>query len=117
MDTGGRLRYAGYAGNAEIKGLIALTGELPRAVKFGAALIAGPFLGLTFVVVLPFAGLALAAWMATKAVAHRLAGAAHIVRRVALFAVAPFVGLAYLIALPFVGIGAMGYFGIRAARK
>jgi hypothetical protein len=77
----------------------------------------GPLLGLAFVIALPVAGLTLAAWMAVKALARRWAGAAAVLKRIALFAAAPFVGLAYLIAFPFVGIGALAYWAIRAGRK
>jgi hypothetical protein len=111
------VRYTGYAATAELEKVTAWMKELPRAAKAALMLVAGPLVGLAFVIVLPFAGLVLAAWMAVKTAARRWTGAALIVKRVALFAAAPFVGLAYLIAFPFVGIGALAYYGIRAARK
>jgi hypothetical protein len=110
-------RYTGYLATAELERLAAWTKELPLAAKTALMLVAGPLLGLAFVIALPVAGLALAAWMAIKAAARKCAGAAPIVKRIALFAAAPFVGLAYLIAFPFVGLGALTWYGIRAARK
>lgn len=109
--------YPEYLGTAELERLTAWTKELPLAAKTALMLVAGPLLGLAFVVALPVAGLVLAAWMAIKAAARRRAGAAPIVKRIALFAAAPFFGLAYLITFPFVGLGALAYYGIRAARK
>ena len=45
------------------------------------------------------------------------AGAARIVKNVALFAAAPFIGLAYAAAFPFVAVGMLAWYGVRAARK
>lgn len=110
-------RYAGYRDTAGLAKAAGWAKDLPVAAKAGLMLVAGPVLGLVFVIALPVAGLALAAWMAVKAVARRHEGIAMVAKRVALFAAAPFVGLAYLIAFPFVGIGALAYYGIRAARN
>ena len=46
-----------------------------------------------------------------------LAGAARVVKNVALFAAAPFIGLAYAAAFPFVALGLIGWYGARAALK
>ncbi len=46
-----------------------------------------------------------------------LAGAAKVVKNVALFAAAPFIGLAYAAAFPFVALGLIGWYGARAALK
>jgi hypothetical protein len=117
MTTTYTTRYTGFLGTAEIERLTAWTRELPLAARTALMLAGGPLLGLAFVIALPVAGLTLAAWMAVKALARRWAGAAAIVKRVALFAAAPFVGLAYLIAFPFVGVGALVWYAIKAARK
>ena len=45
------------------------------------------------------------------------AGAAKVVKNVALFAAAPFIGLAYAAAFPFVAVGMLAWYGVRAARK
>lgn len=109
--------YPGYAGTPGLERITAWAKELPLAAKTVLMLAGGPLLGLAFVIALPAAGLALAAWMAVKAVARTWPGVAVVVRRIALFAIAPFVGLAYLIAFPFVGFGALVYSGVRAACK
>ena len=46
-----------------------------------------------------------------------LAGAARVVKNVALFVVAPFIGLAYAAAFPFVAVGMLAWYGVQAARK
>ena len=111
------IRYTGYFGTTEFERVTAWTRELPLAAKTALMFAGAPLLGLAFVIALPIAGLALAAWMAAKALAPKCAGAAPVVKRIALFAAAPFFGLAYLLAFPFVGIGAVVYYAIRAARR
>lgn len=66
-----------------------------------ALLLAAPFIGLAYAVLLPLVGLAMLAWMAVQALATPA-----VLRRakaVALFLAAPFIGLAYAVLLPFVG--------------
>jgi len=46
-----------------------------------------------------------------------LAGAAKVVKNVALFAAAPFIGLAYAAAFPFVAVGLIAWYGTLAALK
>src|SRR3970040_323940 len=92
-------RAAGYGFDRATK-YAALANHAARTVVLlGAA----PFIGLAFVIVLPFAGLGFAAWLAAHAlVANRKAIWAR-TRNVVLFFAAPFIGLAYAVALPFVG--------------
>lgn len=77
--------------------------------KFAAMVVAGPLLGLAFVVLMPFIGLAVLFGMASKAFVgaggHRRVG--RFLKNVGLFVAAPFIGLAYIVAMPFVGVGAM----------
>lgn len=94
-----------------------VAGNVNRAAATAVMLCAAPFIGLAFVVVLPFAGLGFAAWLAAHAlVANRKAIWARI-RNVALFLAAPFIGLAYAVALPFVGVGALVWMALGAATK
>ncbi len=90
-----------------------------RGTAWNAAkLIAAPFLGLAFVIVFPFVGLAMLAWMGARALLGRLPRIARFARNVGLFFAAPFIGLAYAIAFPFVGLGLLALHGFRAlARK
>lgn len=76
--------------------------------------LAAPIIGLAFIVVGPFAGLAVLAWAAWKAFAGRWAGPARVVRNVALFFAAPLIGLAYAVALPFVGMAMLVQAALRA---
>ncbi|MBE0624006.1 MAG: hypothetical protein IH606_04240 [Burkholderiales bacterium] len=93
------------------------TEHLTLATRTALMLVAGPLLGLAFVVVLPLASVMLTAYYGAKLIAAHSARIAGHVKNVALFFAAPFVGLAYIVALPFVGFGTLVYMGVKAARK
>jgi len=93
------------------------TETMTAATKFALMLVAGPLLGLAFVIALPVVIVLLTAYYGGKLIAAHWAGVRRHVKNVALFFAAPFVGLAYIIAFPFVGLGAMCYFAMKAARK
>jgi CheY-like chemotaxis protein len=80
---------------------------------------AGPLIGLAFIVLLPFIGLAtlagLAAQKFVKTGMHRRVG--RFLKNVALFAAAPFIGLAYILALPFIGLGVFVWVALGGAKK
>jgi len=84
-----------------------------RAAGKAVLILAAPFIGLAFVVALPFAGIAALAWMGLKAFGARYPRAVRTLRNVALFAAAPFIGLAYAVALPFVAFGAIAYVALK----
>ena len=92
-------------------------GRVNQAAGTVVMLGAAPLIGLVFVVVLPFAGLALAAWLAAKALLVNRRVIWQRMRNVVLFLAAPFIGLVYAVALPFVGLGAVVWFGLGAARR
>jgi hypothetical protein len=75
--------------------------------------VAAPFIGLAFVLVAPFAGLAALAWIAAKALAAKYPGAVRNARNVALFVAAPLIGLAYAALFPVVGIGALAWVALK----
>jgi CheY-like chemotaxis protein len=81
--------------------------------------LAGPLLGLAFIVLLPFVGLALLAGMAVRRFVGEvsLRGVGRFVKNVALFVAAPFIGLAYIVLLPFVGLGAFVWVAASAMAK
>lgn len=84
--------------------------------KTVALLLAAPFIGLAYAVLLPLAGLATLAWMAvgalvTQPMARKMA--VHL-KNVALFLAAPFIGLAYALSLPLVGAGMLAWIGWQA---
>ncbi len=93
------------------------TENLTLATKTALMLVAGPVLGLAFVLTLPIVCVVLTAYYGVKLMAARWAGIGKHVKNVVLFFAAPFVGLAYIIALPFVGFGMVAYFAVKAARK
>lgn len=93
------------------------TEHLTAATKTVVMLVAGPLLGLAFVLALPVVSVFLTAYYGGWLLATRWAAGAKFAKNVALFFAAPFVGLAYIIAMPFVGLGAAVYFGVKAARK
>ncbi|MBK5102651.1 MAG: hypothetical protein JJE42_00240 [Burkholderiales bacterium] len=93
------------------------TEHLTLVTRTALMLVAGPLLGLAFVIALPLASIMLTAYYGGKLIAAHWATIAKHVKNVALFFAAPFVGPAYIIALPFVGFGTLVYMGVKAARK
>jgi CheY-like chemotaxis protein len=87
--------------------------------KTAAMMVAGPLIGLAYVVLLPFVGLVLLAGIGLRAFVK--AGGPRrtltFVKDVALFVAAPFLGLAYIVLLPFVGLGAFLWMGLREVAK
>lgn len=92
--------------------------EVPKRIGM---LFAAPMLGLAFVLVLPFAAVAmmvgLPLWYGAKALARNAGALKTWAKNVALFVAAPFVGLAYVIAMPFVMVGMLAWMGIKALRE
>jgi CheY-like chemotaxis protein len=72
-----------------------------------ALLLAAPFIGLAYAVVMPLVGLVALLWMGGKALLQTQAAksAPTFLKNVALLVAAPFIGLVYAMALPFVGMG------------
>lgn len=79
--------------------------EAARAVALACA---APFIGLAFVVGLPFFGLGYLVWTVARL---------RFVKNVLLFIAAPFVGLAYALAFPFAGIGLLAWVALHAVLK
>lgn len=102
------LGYPGYV-TPVVRGEARARGREANGMKTVALTIAAPFIGLAFVLALPFAGLAALAWWALRALRENRAAAARHAWNVLLFLGAPFVGLAYALAFPFVGIGALAW--------
>jgi CheY-like chemotaxis protein len=67
---------------------------------------AAPFIGLAYIVAMPFYGLAMVAFLAARAAAKNatVKAAAIVLKHVAMAIVAPFVGLAYVVLFPFIGL-------------
>ena len=81
-----------------------------------ALLVAAPFIGLAYALLLPLVGMAMLAWVGGKALLNTKAAkqAPAYLKNVALFLAAPFIGLVYAVALPFVGIGMIATVGVKA---
>ena len=93
------------------------TEHLSLVTKTALMLVAGPLLGLAFVIALPIVSVMLTAYYGWKLIAARWTGVARYAKNVTLFFAAPFIGLVYIIALPFVGFGTLAYMAVKAARK
>jgi hypothetical protein len=100
------LRYEAYAANEAAE-------KAARYAKRAVVACAAPFLGLAFVVAMPFAGIAALAWMGAKAFAAAYPRAARALKNAALFLAAPFIGLAYALAFPFVGVGVIAWAALK----
>jgi hypothetical protein len=104
------------AGHTERSTPIAAPASRGTAKNIGLFL-AAPFIGLAYLVALPFVAIAMLAWVVGKALAAsptaRKVG--RFVRNAALFLAAPFIGLAYLVALPFAGLVMLARLSARAA--
>lgn len=90
----------------------AVTEVAEPAWKRIGMLFAAPFVGLAYVIALPFVGLGMLAGMAAKAMLPRKA--ANFAKNVGLFLAAPFVALAYTVAFPFIGLGMLVWMGLKA---
>ncbi len=67
---------------------------------------AAPFIGLAYIMAMPFYGLAMVAFLAARAAAKNetVKAAAIVLKHVAMVIAAPFVGLAYVVLFPFIGL-------------
>ncbi|MCX7168845.1 MAG: response regulator, partial [Proteobacteria bacterium] len=78
-----------------------------------ALFLAAPFIGLLYVMAMPFVAAGMLAWFGGKALAKKV----PIVKPIALTIAAPFIGLVFVVAAPFIGIGVLGWFGTKALLK
>jgi hypothetical protein len=76
-----------------------------------------PFIGLAYIIALPFVGLAASALIAGRVLAkyETVVTLATAVKMVGLVLAAPVVGLVYAVVFPFIGLGALAWMGGRAA--
>ena len=84
--------------------------------KTAALVLAAPFIGLAYALLLPLVGLGILVWLGGRALFEVLATkeALSRVKDVALFLAAPFIGLIYALMLPAVGLGMLLWIGGRA---
>ncbi len=90
--------------------------QVPSHLKNIALLLAAPFIGLAYALLLPVVGLAMLAWIGAKALLETRAAkqAPRFMKNVGLFIAAPFIGLVYAVTLPFVGMAMLAWFGVQA---
>jgi len=84
-----------------------------NTLKNIALFLAAPFIGLAYVIAMPFVGAGMLAWMGGKALAKKF----PLVKTMAMTVSAPFIGLAFILVAPIVGIGALGWYGTKALLK
>jgi hypothetical protein len=90
--------------------------ETKHPYKNLAKLLAAPFIGLAYAVLLPLLGIAMLTWTAAQAL-MAIPAARKILMRVkdiALFVAAPFIGLIYAVMQPLVGITMLVSLGVKA---
>ena len=77
---------------------------------------AAPFIGLAYLIALPFVGGAMLAWFGMRAAMEYSAvrNTSLVVKNVGFLAVAPLVGLTSVVLLPFAGLAALAWLGGRA---
>ena len=90
--------------------------ENGNTAKKVALLLAAPFIGLVYAVLLPFIGMVMLLVVAAKALvaSGALACAVRHLKDVALLVAAPFIGLIYAVAFPFVGIAMLLWVAVEA---
>jgi CheY-like chemotaxis protein len=85
-------------------------------IKSIALFFAAPFIGLAYMIALPFVGGAMLAWFGMKAAALKypaVRNAGLMLKHVGMLAAAPLIGLVSVVLLPFVGLGALAWLGVR----
>jgi len=81
-----------------------------------ALFFAAPFIGLAYMIALPFVGGAMLAWFAAKAAGEKypaVRNAGLALKHVGMVAAAPLIGLVSIVVLPFVGLAALAWLGVR----
>lgn len=81
-----------------------------------AMLLASPFIGLAYAVLLPLIGMAMLLWTAAQALMTIPSARKMLMRGkdIALFVAAPFIGLIYAVMLPVVGLTMLASLGVKA---
>jgi len=81
-----------------------------------ALFFAAPFIGLAYIVAMPFVGFAMLAWLALGAAARRYKAvrtAGRALRIAGYVVAAPFMGLAWVLLFPFIGLAMLAWMGAR----
>lgn len=106
------------AAPAEIAAVVAMEAtQKANWLKNVALFLAAPFVGLAYILAMPFVATGMILWFGAKALAKKAAALPDSVKKPALVMASPFLGLAFILALPAIGIGALGYFAVKAVWK
>ncbi len=81
-------------------------------VKNIALFIAAPFVGLAYILVFPFVGLGMLAWIGTKALMK-----SERAKMIVMFVAGPLLGLAFVLLMPWIGAAVLAWIGGRALLK
>jgi hypothetical protein len=84
-----------------------------RTAKNIALFLVSPFIGLTYIVAMPFVAAGMLAYFAGKALCNKF----PMVKHAAMLAAAPLIGLAFILAAPVAGLAALGYMSAKAVAK
>ena len=106
-DAGSPLAASAQTEEAPLTEAVVPSGNTLRNV---ALFFAAPFIGLAYVVAMPFVALGALAWFGARALARKF----PLAKNIALCCAAPVIGLVYILAVPFVGMGMLAWFGSKA---
>lgn len=84
------------------------------AAQSVALFLASPFIGLAYIMAMPFVAAAMIVWFGAKALAAKVPAR---VKKAGMIIAAPFLGLGFIVALPVIGVTALGYYALKAAEK
>ena len=83
--------------------------ECNSVAKNVALFLAAPFIGLAYLLAMPFVAFGALVWIGAKALAKKVPAT----KSIALTFAAPFIGLAFIVAMPFLGLGALAWVGAK----
>ena len=110
---GSRLAVIAAAPEAPVAEIAPAGSMLGNILLFFAA----PFIGLAYIMAMPFYGLAMVALLAGRVAAKNatVKATAIVLKHVAMVVAAPFVGLAYVVLFPFIGLALLLWMAGKAA--
>jgi len=96
---------------------LAEAGRVGSVLKNIVLFFAAPFIGLAYIIAMPFVGLGMIAVLAGRVAAKNetVKAAAGVLKHVAMVIAAPFVGLAYVVLFPFIGLALLLWMAGKAA--
>lgn len=102
---------------ATVEEVIAATAEVAAkesTAKNIALFFAAPFIGLAYILAMPFVALGMLSWFGAKAAATKVKNMGPAGKHIGLLVSAPFLGLLFIIVAPIVGLAMLVWFGASA---